>query len=59
MVAEVGRAAAAVVAGGVAVAAKGPGLEPPAGGAEDCLTLGWKMCPPLVFTMAGLEKERR
>ena len=51
--------AAVVGARGAAAAAVGPGLEPPAGGGEDCLTLGWKLCPLRVFTMAGLEKERR
>ena len=51
--------AAAVVARGVAVAVVGPGLESLAMGGQDCLTLGQKLCPPRVFTMAGLEKERR
>ena len=37
----------------------GPGLELPAGRGEDCRTLGQKLCPPRVFTMAGLEKEKR
>ena len=46
-------------AGGAATAAAGPGLEPPEGGGENCLTLGRKLCPLRVFTMAGLEKERR
>ena len=55
-VAVVAGKVAAVVAGTEAVE---PGLEPPIGGEEDCLTLGWKLCPPLVFTMAGLKKERR
>ena len=36
-----------------------PGLELPAGGGEDCRTLGRKLCPPRFFTMAGLEKEKR
>ena len=52
-------AAVAMVAAGVVAAATGQGLEPSAGGGEDCLTLGWKLCPPRVFTMAGLEKEKR
>ena len=54
-------AVAAVVAAGagMAAAAVGPGLEPPAGGGENCLTLGWKLCPPRFFTIVGLEKERR
>ena len=54
-----GTTAVAMVAGGVAAAVAGPGLEPPAGGGEDCLTLGRKLCPLYVFTMAGPEKERR
>ena len=58
MVAGAGTAAV-VGAGGAAAAAVGPGLEPSVGGGEDCLTLGWKLCPPRVFTMAGLENERR
>ena len=53
-----GTATAAVVAIAVVVAG-GPGLEPPAGEGEDCLTLGQKLCPPRVFTIAGLEKKRR
>ena len=36
-----------------------PGLELPVGGGEDCLTPGLKLCLPRVFTIAGLEKERR
>ena len=58
---RVGMAAVAVVAAGAgtAAAAVGPGLEPPVGGGEDCLTLGRKLCPPRVFIMAVLEKERR
>ena len=44
--------------GGGAAAATGPGLEPLAGGEEDCLTLDRKLCPSRVFTMAGLEKEK-
>ena len=57
--AVVGTAAATAVVGGVVAAAPGPGLEPSEGGGEDCLTLGQKLYPPRVFTMAGLEKERR
>ena len=49
----------AVVVATVVAAAGGPGLEPPAGGGEDCITLGRKLYPSRVFTMAGLEKERR
>ena len=52
-------AAMEVVAGGAATAAAEPGLESLVGRGEDCLTLGRKLCPPHVFTMAGLEKERR
>ena len=67
---EAGTAAAAMVAvgactevvavavGAVAVGA-GPGLELSAGGGEDCRTLGRKLCPPRVFIMAWLEKEKR
>ena len=64
-----GAAAAAGVAGvAAATAARAVGatvatgwlrLELPAGGGEDCLTLGLKLCPPRVLTMAGLEKQRR
>ena len=54
-----GTAAAAMVAEGAEAVAARPRLEPPAGGGEDYLTLGRKLCPPRVFTMAGLEKERR
>ena len=60
MVAEgAGTAAVTVVVGDAAVMAARPGLEPPAGGGQDYLTLGRKLCPPCVFTMAGLEKDRR
>ena len=41
-------AAAAGVAGGAA-----------AGEGEELRTLGRKVCPPRVFTMVGLEEERR
>ena len=54
-----GTATAVVVAGGAAAAVAWPGLEQPAGGGEDCLTMGRKLCPSYIFTMAGLEKERR
>ena len=53
-----GMAAAAAAAESATVAAVGSRLEPPAGGGEDCLTLGWKLCPPYIFTIAGLEKGR-
>ena len=42
-----------------AVAAAGPGLGLSARGGEDCRTLGRKLCPLCVFTMAGLEREKR
>ena len=45
-------AAAAVVGGGVAAVA-GPG------GGEKLRTQGLKLCPPRVFTMVGLRKERK
>ena len=54
-----GTTVAVMVAGGAAVNVAGLGLESPARGGEDCLTLGRKLCPPRVFTMVGLEKERR
>ena len=59
VVVGVGTTTTAVVARGSAVATAGPGLEPPAGGGEDYLTFGRKLCPPRIFPMAGLEKERR
>ena len=49
----------AVVAKGAVAAAVGPGLELPTGGGENYLTLGQKLCPLRIFTMVGLEKERR
>ena len=52
-----GTRAVAMVAGGVAAAVAGPGLVPPAGGGEDCLTLGQKLCPLYVFTMAGQRRR--
>ena len=60
-VGEAARAAAVAVgrAAGVAVVAGWPGLELPTRGGEDCLTLGLKLCPPRIFTIAGLDKERR
>ena len=54
-----GAAAAAAGAVGAATEAAGPGLGLPAGGGEDCLTLGLKLCPLRDFTIAGLEKEWR
>ena len=48
-----------MVGEGAAAATAGPGLDPPAGGGEERHTRGLKLCPPRVFTMAGLEKERR
>ena len=50
--------AAAVVWGGAAAAA-GPGLDLSVGEEEELCTRGQKLCPPRVFTMARLEKERR
>ena len=44
--------AVGVKARGAATAA-GPGLELPAGGGEERITLGLKVCPPRVFTMVG------
>ena len=52
------RAGASTTAAVVAVGA-GPRLELPAGGGQDCHTLGRKLCPPRVFTMARLEKDKR
>ena len=55
-------AVAAVVGKRVAAAAAaavGPGWDSPAGGGEERCTRGLKLCPPRVFTMAGLEKEMR
>ena len=54
-------ARAAVVAGaaGEEAAVGGLGLELLTGGGENCLTLGLKSCPSRIFSMAGLEKERR
>ena len=52
-------ATAGVEARGAAVAAARPRLKLPARGGEDLRTLGWKVCPPRIFTMVGLEKERR
>ena len=62
MAAAVGVAEAAttaVRAARAATAAGWPGLELLARGGEDCLTLGLKLCPQCVLTMARLEKERR
>ena len=57
---DVGVAVAAVGGAARATAAAGwLGLELPAAAGEDRLTLGLKLCPPRVLTMAGLEKERR
>ena len=51
------RAIGATTAAAGAVEA-GPGLELPAGEGEDYCTLGRKLCPPRIFTMVGLEKEK-
>ena len=63
VVARAGTAAAATAGAGttatvVAVGA-GPWLELLAREGEGCHTLGRKLCPPHVFTMAGLDKEKR
>ena len=52
-----GTATAAAGAAGVPTEAARPGLGLPAGGGEDCLTLGLKLW--CVFTIAWLEKEWR
>ena len=49
----------AAVGGGAAAVVTGQGLDPPAGGGEEWHTRGLKLCPPRIFTMVGLEKERR
>ena len=49
-------AMAAVVAGGVAA---GPGLDSLEREGEERRALGLKLCPSRIFTMVGLEKERR
>ena len=53
-----GAAAVGAGAAGSAAVGVGPGLELSVGGGEDCRTLGRKLCPSRVFTMAGLEKEK-
>ena len=61
-VAREGIATTVVAVGGgtaVAAAATGPGLDPRTRGGEEQRTRGLKMCPLRVFTMDGLEKERR
>ena len=56
-------AVGAALAGAVAVEAAAVGarlrLELPLGGGEDYYTLGLKLCPPRVFTMARMEREKR
>ena len=58
----VAMAARAKTTGAVATGAAGvgarPGLELPVGAGEDCRTLGQKLCPPRVFIMAALDKEK-
>ena len=54
-----GRAVAAVVGGGASTVVVGPGLDLPAWRGEERRTRGLTLCPPRVFTMAGLEEERR
>ena len=51
--------ATTVVGEGAAATAARLGLDSPARGGEERSTRGLKLCPPRVFTMAGLEKERR
>ena len=51
-------AATAAGEGTTAAATAGPRLDPPTGGGEEQRTRGLKLCPPCVFTMVGLEKER-
>ena len=50
---------ASTMVGGGVTAVESPGLELPAGGEEELRTRGLKLCPPRVFTMAGLRKEMR
>ena len=52
-------AGAGAVEARTATAATESGLLLLAGGGEEWRTLGRKMCPPWVFSMVGLEKERR
>ena len=51
--------AATVVAARAEATGARPGLVLLVRGGEDCRTMGWKLCPPRVFTMVGLEKEQR
>ena len=51
--------AVVVVGEGAATAAADPELDSPIGGGEERCTRGLELCPLRVFTMAGLEKERR
>ena len=57
--AATGAATATGGAAGEAVSVGWPKLELPVGGGEDYLTLGQKLCPLCVFTIAGLEKDIR
>ena len=50
--------AAAGVAGGATATAALAGAAA-VGGGEELRTLGWKACPSRVFTMVGLDEERR
>ena len=52
-------ATATAAAGAGTKAGAGPGLELLTWGGEDCYTLGQKLCPLRVFTMARLEKDKR
>ena len=44
---------------GASVGGAGLGLELPVGRRRRLLHFGRKLCPPRVFTMAGLEREKR
>ena len=52
-------AAAAGAAGTTAATTAGAAGGATEGGGEELRTLGRKACPPRVFTMVGLEEERR
>ena len=52
-------ATAAGATGATTVTVAGVAGGEAAGGGEELHTLGQKACPPWVFTMVGLEEERR
>ena len=58
-VVEVTIVAKATVVGGGAATTTEPRLDSPVGGGEELRTRGLKLRLPRVFTVAGLEKERR